>query len=108
MQELWLVCEGRSDRNVLAGVFTDLSADIAVEPAGGIEGVRAVAQYLRAQRGGVVASIADRDYRRLEEAEASFGAGSSNFLWPRHSIENYLLQPEVVAMAFTSLKTSVA
>jgi hypothetical protein len=108
--ELRLVCEGEGggdtadgcgsvDSRVLDAILLGvLRADIIVTPAGDQASLGSVASYLR-MNGRVAARVEDRDYRPLCEAEASFGAGSRRFVWRRHEIESYLLQPQVVAEA---------
>lgn len=117
MSEIWLVCEGKTDLPVLAAVLTTvLGTEIIPKPAGGITTVASVAAYLaRGEEGdkermpGVtVAYVIDRDYRRREVADASFTDGKRCFIWRRHAIESYLLEPAVIIEAFRSLKESVA
>lgn len=105
MAELWLLCEGPRDVAVLRALLTrGLTAGISVEAAGGDRAIAAVAEFVAQQRGGTTAYVCDRDYRRREEAEAAFTDGNRCFYWRRHSIENYLLQPEVVCATFIRLR----
>ncbi len=108
MPELWLVCEGEKgsvDVAVLKPVLsTILAAEIVVEPAGGDRQLSTVARFLEAQRGGTAAYVKDRDYRPREAAEFALQDGSPEFLLRRHSIENYLLPPQIVLRAFTQLR----
>jgi hypothetical protein len=108
MAELWLVSEGRRDVPVLRAILTQaMAAGIIVEGAGGDRAIAAVAEYV-AQRGGTTAYVCDRDYRRREEVDAAFTDGKRCFYWRRHTIENYLLQPEVVAQALTRLRDQLS
>jgi hypothetical protein len=107
MEELWLVCEGGRDSvdpAILKPIFARvLAAGIVVEPAGGSSPAVA-ATFRQSQRGGRVAYVIDRDYRRPDQAEASFHDGTNGFMWRRHSIENYLLPPAVIVQAFQRLR----
>lgn len=107
MAELWLVCEGEPnsiDVGVLQPLFARvLPTEIVVEPAcGSIPSV--VARFLEIRRGGRAAFLNDRDYRLRTAAEATLTDGRAGFLWRRHSIENYLLEPRVVVRAFNRLR----
>lgn len=107
MAELWLVCEGEPasvDVAVLQPVFaTVLAAEIVVEPACG-SSPSVVARFLEIRRGGRAASLNDRDYRSRAESESALVDGTSRFLWRRHSIENYLLVPQIILQAFQRLR----
>jgi hypothetical protein len=107
MAELWLVCEGEPrsvDVALLQRVFADvLAAEIVVEPACG-SNPSPVARFLETHRGGKAAFVHDRDYRPRSEAEAALVDGKPGFLWPRHSIENYLLPPPIILRAFQNLR----
>ena len=108
MPELWLVCEGEKgsvDVAILKPVLsTILAAEIVVEPAGGDSQLSTVARFLEDQRGGRAAYVKDRDYRPREAAEVALQERSPEFLLRRHSIENYLLPPQIVLRAFTQLR----
>jgi hypothetical protein len=105
--ELWLVCEGESesiDVSILKPILTTvLASDIVVEPSFG-SSPAVVARFIETQRGGRSAYITDRDYESRDRAEASFIDGKPGFIWRRHSIENYLLQPLVIVGAFRRLR----
>jgi len=111
MAELWLVCEGEPasvDVAILKPVFaTVLAAEIVVEPAGGKKQAKVVAQFLKNQRGGTAAYVSDRDYSPGIDAEVAFGDGKPGFLWRRHSIENYLLSPQIILRAFRRLRERI-
>lgn len=106
MAELWLVCEGDSDADLLATVLTNvLAADIIPKSSGGSKCAASAAEYLRRHDTNVTAAyVEDRDYRRRAEADASFSNGKPGFIWRRHAIESYLLEPAVIVKAFRSLK----
>jgi len=104
MIERWLYCEGLSDAPVLKAVFAALGIDVITESTGG--NPAEIARWQR-ENGAVAASISDRDYRSLEDCDASYSNGSVRFLWRRHSIENYLLEPEVVSKAIENIKYSL-
>lgn len=104
MAEIWLVCEGETDRNVLSPLLRSvLGAPITVEVAGGISNLAAVANYLR-RDGGIAAYLEDREYRPLDESLSALTDGRPRFLLQRHSIENYLLEPRVLLAAFRRLR----
>jgi hypothetical protein len=107
MAELWLVCEGEPrsvDVAVLQLAFASvLPAEIVVEPACG-SSPNVVARFLEIRRGGRAAFLNDRDYRPRAEAETALTDGKSGFFWRRHSIENYLLPPQVLLRAFQRLR----
>ncbi len=108
MPELWLVCEGEKgsvDVAILNPVLsTILAAEIVVEPAGGHSQLSTVARFLEVQRGGRAAYLKDRDYLPREAADVALQKRSPDFLLRRHSIENYLLPPQIVLRAFAQLK----
>ena len=108
MPELWLVCEGGSDLEVLRPVFTRvLAVEVSLRAAGGQGGLGAVAAFLAREEGSLVAYIEDRDYRPAKVAEAAFSDGRRRFLWRRHCIESYLVQPEVVASGLERLRADL-
>lgn len=108
MPELWLVCEGEKgsvDVAILKPVLTTiLAAEIVVEPAGGERQLSTVARFLEVQRGGRAAYVKDRDYMPRAAAEVALQERSPHFLLRRHSIENYLLHPQIIIRAFTELR----
>lgn len=110
MAELWLLCEGRSDVPILESVLTNiLPAEIIPKPVGGGSNVASAAQYVAANaKDVIVAYVIDRDYQKKTIAEEMFGNGKRGFMWRRHSIENYLLEPSVIIEAFKNIKVSVA
>jgi hypothetical protein len=108
MAELWLLCEGDSDVRVLASVFTKvLAAEIIPKPAGGSSNAASAAEYVvrhYGDKGVVIAYVIDRDYRRRDVADATFTDKKRCFIWRRHAIESYLLEPAVIVEAFRRLK----
>ncbi len=108
MPELWLVCEGEKgsvDVAILKPVLaTILAAEIVVEPAGGERQLSTVARFLEDQRGGRAAYVKDRDYLPREAAEVALQERSPRFLLRRHSIENYLLPPQIIIRVYTIKK----
>jgi hypothetical protein len=106
MAEIWLICEGKSDVAVLSPVFANvLAADIVCKPCGGSAGAASAAAYLAQNEGGVaVAYVIDRDYEARAIADATFADGRRRFMWRRHAIESYLLQPEVIVEAFRIIR----
>lgn len=108
MAEVVLVCEGTTDLPVLAGILTTvLGTEIQIRAAGGSGAIPFVADYVARQGVGTVACVVDRDYRRREVADATFTDGKRGFMWRRHAIESYLLEPAVIVEMFRRLKASV-
>ncbi len=123
MAEIYLVCEGLGhglDLRVLNRVVVQrFSLNVIVTPAGGEGSLRSVAAWLedRDRKTGPAAklgsptdrtyTIEDRNYRLLTECEESWQPHSKHFIWHRHEIENYLLDPRVVSSAFTALRASM-
>lgn len=107
MAELWLVCEGEDDSvdgAVLKPVLTTiLASEIVLEPSFG-SSPASVAGFIEKRRGGRAAYVTDRDYKPFARADASFTDGTPEFIWRRHSIENYLLVPQVVVRAFQRIR----
>ena len=109
MRATYLVCEGPTDAAVLARVLVGGSIgvpDLVVTPARGSGLVRQVAAYLSRGTQNTVASVQDRDFRPIEAVEESWAPGSRRFIWRRHMIENYLLEPAVVASALERIRRS--
>ena len=109
MAEIWLLCEGKSDIPVLASVLTTvLAAEITPKPSGGSSNAASAAGFVAHNEKSVtVAYVVDRDYRRREVAEATFTDGKRCFMWRRHAIESYLLEPMVIVEAFRRFKASL-
>ena len=104
MVERWLYCEGKTDSPVLKAVFNALAVDIIAESTGTNPGK--VASWRREQ-GIIAAAISDRDYCPDSKCTECNVAGSVKLIWGRHSIENYLLDPDVLVIALQQLKTSL-
>lgn len=106
MKVLWLVCEGEYDVPVLTDVLTNvLASGIIPKPCGGQKSAPSAAAYLRKNDPNVVAAyLEDRDYRRRADAEQSYTNGKPGFIWRRHAIESYLIEPTVIAQAFRSIQ----
>ena len=107
MADVYLVCEGDDhslDFKVLNRIVVgNLKKSIVVFSAGGDAGLRSVARWLEKNRGGRAYSIEDRNYRSQQEVEQSWKADSARFIWRRHEIENYLLDPAVVTQTMVTL-----
>jgi len=106
MAETWLICEGEYDPPVLNAVFTNvLSADIILKPSSGSKSAPSAAAYVRKNYGGVTAAyLEDRDYRLRAAADASFWNNKPGFIWRRHAMESYLIEPGIIVEAFRALK----
>jgi len=107
----YLICEGRADGldvMVLNSIIAQkLGRDVVIEAAGGERGLGSVAFYIEMRYSTRAYFIEDRNYRSLEEVEAVWvRTDGKRFIWRRHEIENYLLDPRVVADAFASLRTT--
>jgi hypothetical protein len=116
---IYLVCEGPTDgldmRMLNLLIVNKLGREVLIEPVGGDGSVGSVASWLeersRIQRSDGtwsrpqdrVYAVADRNYRSAKEAEQIWNHRSKRrWLWRRHEIENYLLDPRVVTEAFRS------
>ncbi len=114
MAELHLVCEGAGNgldhRVLMAAIAVPARVPIRVDPAGGHPQVRTVRAWLQSPaRGDVVFSVEDRNYRPPVDAEATWQeADGRSFMWRRHEIENYLLEPVVLSRALSSLRAAAA
>lgn len=123
MANIYLVCEGErgglDDRILDLAIAQTHGLPILLRAAGGDTAIRAVGSYLeersRRERPNrtlgdavdIALGVCDRDYRRREEAERTWCPDSRLFMWRRHEIENYLLQPEILDAAFESLRRTV-
>ncbi|MBU0608783.1 MAG: hypothetical protein KKI08_12925 [Armatimonadetes bacterium] len=112
--EVVLVCETEPDdpsheiRLIYAVLNGIHGCDVTVVGSGGGEGLGAVASYLVASNQAAAAAVVqDRDYRPLSWADKSFESGSRRFMWHRHELENYVLEPNVVARGLSDLQASL-
>jgi len=122
MATIYLICEGHRgglDQKVLNNIIAQnlqKDKDVVIKAAGGGTQLGTVAKYIEEDswdrradgtlgRTAVAYFIEDRDHRSLDEVKDIWGKpGGRRFMWRRHEIENYLLDPRVVAGAFESLK----
>jgi hypothetical protein len=109
---VYLVCEGQRDgldQRVLDRLVVQARGlSVLVEPAGGDSGVRAVRTYLDHPPGNVALSVEDRNYRLRADADATWAnTHGRRFIWRRHEIENYLLEPAVVLELFDEYRRTV-
>lgn len=106
---IYLVCEGPHDgldvRVLDLVIVQKLGRDTLVEPAGGDRSLGSVANYLEKRYRVRAFAVEDRNFRSLEEAERAWQQpNQKRWIWRRHEIENYLLEPRLVADAFRALK----
>src|SRR4051794_15404601 len=89
---------GLDERVLDAIVIQHYNLGIFMASAGGDRGLGAVRAYLGSRSPRDVAiSTQDRNYRPQGLAQATWANPSGrSFIWRRHEIENYLLQPRVV------------
>lgn len=106
---VFLVCEYAIDNRVLDQLVVQqhgLAVQIAL--AGGSTGLGAIRAYLQRRAAGDVAiSVRDRDYDyTLAEAVATWtNTTGRQFVWRRHEVENYLLEPRAVLELFNEWRT---
>ena len=98
-----LLCEGESDERFLDRIFN--TRELKAQPVGGASNLRPTAAYLTLQNQPVF-TIQDRDFRSLSEAEECYDPNyaDQHFMWRRHELENYLIEPRVVANCFKQLQ----
>lgn len=89
--------EGKSDVDVLSRWFPHLQ----FEAAGGKEQVRS-----RVERDPASHGLLDRDFTPEGEVQASREPDSRVVIMRRYTIENYLLEPAIIAAAVRQLRTS--
>jgi hypothetical protein len=111
----FLICEGELDVKVLDAIIgQNLQRNVRIRAAGGKEGLGSVCSYIKinysTNADSINAySIEDRDYRLQNEVEALWTKrGGTKFIWRRHQVENYLLDPRVVAKAFESFRGTLS
>ena len=120
---IFLVCEGTADgldvRVLDLIVAQKLNREIHIIPAGGERGLGSVASWLEERSrkplpDGTMGSprdrayaIEDRDFCSLEEVERIWQRpDQKRWIWRRHEIENYLLDPRLIVDAFDALKAA--
>ena len=98
-----LLCEGGSDERFLDRIFN--TRELKAQQVGGTRNLRPAAAYLTRQNQ-LVFTIQDRDFRPPSEAEECYDPNYANrhFMWRRHELENYLIEPRVVANCFKRLQ----
>ena len=98
-----LLCEGDSDERLLDRIFN--TRELKTQQVGGTRNLRPAAAYLTRQNQ-LVFTIQDRDFRPLCEAEECYSENyvERHFMWRRHELENYLIEPRVVANCFKQLQ----
>ncbi len=103
----YLICEGDFDERMVTAVLHKQGITIETIPAYGTKNLGAVRTYLQEQaKSHPFYTIRDRDYSSFNEAKQSWQAGSTQFMWHRHEIENYLLDNRVIARAFAAINQS--
>lgn len=109
---VYLVCEGPrgglDDRVLDSLVIQHHALVVQIEPAGGRQGHGAVRTYLESRPSPpnhVAITVEDRDYRSRKTADDTWAnQNAKGFIWRRHEIENYLLQPPVVLELFKDFR----
>ena len=98
-----LLCEGDSDERFLDRIFN--TRELKAQQVGGSRNLRPTAAYLSLQNQPVF-TIQDRDFRPSSEAEECYSTNyvGRHFMWRRHELENYLIEPRVVANCFKQLQ----
>ena len=98
-----LLCEGKFDERFLDRIFN--TRELKAQQVGGARNLRPTAAYLT-QQNQLVFTIQDRDFRPLSEAEECYSENYAerHFMWRRHELENYLIEPCVVANCFKQLQ----
>lgn len=117
---VFLVCEGQQgslDERVLNALVVQLSVpSVQIAHTGSDTGLGAVRQYIERPKpqstppvaADVAVSVADRNYRPRAESDATWNnAADRRFVWRRHEIENFLLEPRVILEAFDSFRATV-
>ena len=99
-----LLCEGEFDERFLDRIFN--TRELKAQQVGGVRNLRPAAAYLT-QQNQPVFTIQDRDFRPLSEAEECYNENYADrhFMWRRHELENYLIEPRVVANCFKQLQS---
>ena len=120
---IYLVCEGPADgldvRVLDLVIAQKLDRMVQIIPAGGERSLGSVASWLEERSrkpfsDGTLSlprdrayTVEDRDFRSLEEVERTWQQpNQKRWVWRHHEIENYLLDPRLVADAFRALKAA--
>jgi len=110
---IYLICEGTPDMldvKVLRLILVNhLYKNIRIEAVGGESSLKSVARWFEDKSGNKDRAyvIEDRNFRPLPVVEQTWqNPGGKNFIWRRHEIENYLLDPRIIAEAFQTLRNS--
>ncbi len=118
-RRVYLVCEGPRngwDMRLLDRLIVQRcrSSNVRIEAANGDSGLGSVALYLRDRDpSGVTIIVEDRNYRPRAEVDLAWkraeqDAGNAlRVWWTRHELENYLLEPLVIAEALSRLPAHV-
>jgi hypothetical protein len=109
---VFLVCEGPAnslDQRVLDALVIQMHGlATQVVAAGGDRGLGAVRAYLHHPPHAIALSIEDRNHRPRPEAEQTWAnPGGTRFIWRRHEIENYALEPAVVLELFEDFRRTL-
>ena len=98
-----LLCEGDSDERFLDRIFN--TRELKAQQVGGASNLRPTAAYFT-QQNQLVFTIQDRDFRPTSEAEECYSENYAgrHFMWRRHELENYLIEPRVIANCFKQLQ----
>lgn len=124
MADVYLICEGPIDGldvRVLDRIIAQkLGRAIIIHGAGGSTSLRSVASFFEersrkpspdGRMGPPVDhaySVEDRNFSSTEKVDSTWEPTSKRFMWRRHEIENYLLEPRGVVDAFASLNATVS
>lgn len=106
-----LVCEGAPDgldfRVLNLLIVQKLKRDVLIEPAGGDGSLGSVADYLRKRYKARAYTVEDRNFCPRDIADQTWNQpDQKRWIWRRHEIENYLLEPRLIVEAFRSLQAS--
>lgn len=123
MTDLYLICEGPIDGldvRVLDRIIAQkLGKAVFIYGAGGDTSLGSVATFFeersrKASPDGLLVkavdraySVEDRNFSSAETVASKWRPASKRFVWRRHEIENYLLDPGIVANAFASLSETL-
>ncbi len=119
---IYLVCEGPADgldvRVLDLVIAQKLELAVQIIPVGGDSSLKSVRRWLeeRSRRQlpdgrltppyDYAYAIEDRNFRSSIDVEKSWQNSKQSWIWHRHEIENYLLDPRLITEAFQTLKTT--